>query len=170
MITITTNTDTLFNYVIQRTVYYSRRLNESTQEADIIPMTEDEKDFFSTYAKEAALYLWEKMATFAAADETEPFTISINGYFHKITWKLDEPTGYIAGVQDPLIEGWIDKCIISYIVSEWLRIKGFDTYSTGGRGGVSAWQMEWGKFTETLEKIKSALMYKNTATTTYRTF
>ena len=167
MITISFEIESLFNHVIQRTVYYSKRLNQSPQEADIIPMTEDERDFFYTWLRQGANLAWEKIATFASEDVDAPFILDIDGddastssQYNSLVYRLDEPTGYVGGVQNPMITNAIHDTIVSYVVSEWLRMKGYD----------QNWQIEWAKHLEGLARIKSALMYKNTAKLTYKTF
>ena len=167
MITLAFDNQRLFNLVMQRTVYYSAQLDRSVDKADLIPMTEDDKSLFRTMLREAANAVWEKIATWAAADEDNVFMLDYDGdeastssYLDNLVYKLDEPTGYSGKVQNAMLTNSIEQAIVYHITGEWLRMKGFD----------ASWQIEWAKSEKALDKVKSAMMYTSTATLKYRTF
>lgn len=170
MITITFDIEKLFNLVIQRTVYFSTQLDQATVKADLIPMTEDDREWFYTCLREACTKVWEKLGTFAAASEDFPYILDIEGdesstssAENKIIFKLDEPASYRPGVQNALVTNAIQNAIVFFIVCEWLRLKGFTERDNN-------WQIEYTKHTLALPEIRRHMEYYEKPKLKYRTY
>lgn len=191
MITIIFDIEKLFNLVIQRTVYFSDQVLEDKtgNKADVIPMTEDDREWFYSTLQEASGYAWEVLGAWAADSADNPYIFdldgsesSTSGNINNIQYKLDEPghqyiqydedTGlevpqdhhlnpkYKGGVQNSLVVNAIQKTLMSFVVSEWLRLKGFD----------ENWKIELARFNAGLSDIRRAMEYRRRLKTRYRTF
>jgi len=188
MITIIFDIEKLFNLVIQRTVYFSDQLDQNIVKADLIPMTEDDRELFYTLLQEASGTTWEVLATWAADSEADPYLFNLDDggeststYINKVVFKLDESGhNYIVrdedgvevvqdhhinpqfkgGVSNPLLINAIQKAMVSFVVSDWLRLKGFD----------QNWQIEFARHQQGLTDIRRAMEYRRRAKTKYRTF
>lgn len=160
----------LFNLVIQRTVYLSSQVDQSDVKADLIPMTEDDREWFYTALQEASTLVWERMGTWAAADPDKPYIFDLDGAeastsntFNHIVYKVDPPPAYVPKLQDQLVLQAIQNALVFRVTCDWLMIKGFDQAD-------KQWQIDFTKHSNALLEIRRYMEYKERPKTIYRTF
>lgn len=171
-VTIAFTKEEIFRLVNEETIYLSDPIgtkdnNAASRIADVIPLTQDDKSFVDVKLYEVGARILSKTGfnvtdiqyPYAVTDDTYPpgeFPDCIVFRFNLYTNVAVEANKYVVL---PMVQQHIMEAIVAYIVTEWLKIKGYE-------GQVPIYQE---KFIEALREIKSALMYKQRASKTYRT-
>ena len=166
MTTIVITKQELFDLVNQETVYLSDPVgaeqdNAIKRLADVLPMTEDDRDFFNVKLYEAGVRILNQLAfnvegvdfPYSVTDDTDPF------HPNSIVYKFNLYNGANELVVLPLVQQYVAESLIKYIVLEWLKVKGYTNY-------IPQKTLE---FENSLSEIKSSLMYGQRAKKKYVT-
>ena len=164
MTTLIITKQELFNLVNQETVYLSDPVgsvkeNSINRLADVLPMTEDDRDYFNIKLFEIGVRIFQKITPYTK-NITQPYTITDPTDLtnpNSIIYKFELPLGAVTDVATPLIQQYIVESIVKYIVKEWLKIKGYST------------ELKDLEFNYSIDNIKSAFMHGRKATLKYRT-
>jgi len=164
MTTVTISKQALFDLVNQETVYMSDPVGSAQDNtvkrlADVLPMTENERDYFNTKLFEVGVRILEKIAPYTKDIDT-PYVITDETdttHPDSIIYTFTLPDGANSAVITPLIQQYIVESLVRYIVMEWLKIK-----------GVSPGLKET-EFNRSLDNIKTAFMYGRKTVKTFRT-
>lgn len=164
MITFVISKQELFDLVNQETVYMSDPIGSAQDNtvkrlADVLPMTENERDYFNTKLFEVGVRILEKIAPYTKDIDT-PYAITDETdatYPDSVVYKFTLPDGANGTVIIPLIQQYIVEALVRYIVTEWLKIKGVNT------------EHKETEFNRSLSNIKTAFTYGRKAVKTFRT-
>jgi len=164
MTTIAITKQELFDLVNQETVYLSDPVgaeqdNAIKRLAEVLPMTENEKDYFNIKLFEVGAKILEKIAPYTK-EVDYPYTITDSSdpnFPDSIVYKFSLPDGSRVGVAIPLIQQYIVESLIKYIVKEWLKTKGINS------------ELKELEFNLSLNNLKSAFIFGRKSKTTYKT-
>lgn len=164
MTTLIITKQELFNLVNQETIYLSDPVgaehdNAIKRLADVLPMTENDRDYFDIKLFEVGTKVLQKIAPYAKTIDY-PYTVTDSTdptYPDSVVYKFTLPTGSRVGVAVPLIQQYIVESLVKYIVKEWLKTKGLSP------------ELKEMEFNYSLDSIKTAFMYGRQAKTKYRT-
>ena len=167
-VTVAFTKDEIFRLVSQDTIYLSNPIGDkptlSAQRiAEVLPMLEDDKDFFSIKLYEAGTRIF-RMVGYNVTDIDYPYVVTDSTYAEdefpsSIVFRFNLYTGANEYVVMPMVQQHMVEALIRYVVAEWLTLKGY--------GDMAALKMK--QFEYSLSEIKSSLMYGQRATKTYRT-
>ncbi len=129
----------------------SKEQNSLARIADVIPLTNDDKDKLYTLMYEAGIRILEYIGAYTTGidypyqvtDDTDP------EFPDSIVFEMEFYTGAKEGIVIPIVQQSIAESLILYIVKEWLKRKNF----------LQAAVIVEDQYQESLPKIKSGLMY-----------
>ena len=154
MITVSINTEHLFSLVNQRSLYIANQLDPQLNELmiDVIPITEDERDFFKIALRDAAVRLASVISPISK-DASTPFILDEeNGLLH---YTVDETRHSQPQLLESIMPALIMRGCVVWILSDWLRIKGLhrDFYQTE----LAEWEEVKGELKKKKKKKTSRL-------------
>lgn len=167
IITLTYTKEELHHLVNQQTIYISdpvgtKEANTINRIADIIPLTNDDKDFFNTSLYQVGNKVLTKLA-YDVEDIEVPFIISGNNDPEYpdplVMYKFNLYSGANELVVVPQVQQAVSMALINGIIEDWLTVKGFFQQALVYKE----------KYENALFDIKSAMMYGQKTTKTYRT-
>lgn len=165
--------DELFAMVNLETIAISDRIGSDSvatlnRLADVIPLTNDDIIYFNIFLNRGGARVFEAMAAYAETvdsdgNEIYPYYITDETdttYPKSIVYKISLHTDVKPAIAIPLITSTICKALVTFIIKEWLKLKGFNDM-------VTIKEIE---FENSLSDIKRGLTFGIRATKTYRTF
>lgn len=168
IITLTYTKDEIFKLISDTSIYLSDPLGEKdtnrlNRVGDVIPVTEDDRSFFDVVLFDIGNKILKKLA-YDVADIDVPFVISGNDDEEYpdplIIYRFNLFTGANDLIIVPQVQQAVSMALVNGILAEWLTVKNYFQQAA----------IVQAKFEQALLDIKSALMYGQTATKTYRTF
>jgi len=167
IITLTFTKKELLDLITNRTIYLANPVGEKEKQGanrigELIPLMEDDYSFFNSALFSASKKVYSKLA-YNVTDIDIPYVISGDDdtdYPDPIViYRFNLYTGANEKVIIPMVQQAVVESLIYFIISEWLTTKNyFDQAAIFNK-----------KFEESLPDIKSALMYGQRASKTYRT-
>lgn len=165
--------DELFDMVNLETVAISDRIGSDSMAtlnrlSDVIPLTNDDIVYFNIFLNRGGARVFEALAAYAElvdvdGEDVYPYYITDSTdtvYPSRVVYKITLHDQIKPAIAIPLLTSTICKALVTFIVKEWLKLKGFNEM-------VTIKEIE---FEKTLSDIKRGLTFGIRATKTYRTF
>lgn len=125
MIVATLYIDHLFSRVNQKSLYIADQIDPVINEAmiDKIPITEDEYDFFKIALRDACAKLLIYISPLVKGVQNP---LQVNEEDNEVTFTIDDSRHYNPDMLGVILPDLLMKGIVSYIIKEWLRLKGIN--------------------------------------------
>jgi hypothetical protein len=159
MLSITINTEHIFNQVNMRSLYISDQVDPALGELmiDKIPLTEDERDFFKIALRDASARI-ASMLSYMYTGIANPFVLDEeNGL---LIYNINEEAHSHPQIIESILPALIMRACVVWIIKEWLRTKGIAN---------SYYLTELAEYDEVISEIKK-LTKQKTSRLQYRTY
>jgi len=160
--------ENLFNLANAETVAMSDQVGDSGSNtmnrlADVIPITRDDIELFNVFLQRGGSRVFEVVAKYADPDSDYPYYISDgldSVYPSSVIYKLILPDDVKPGIAIPLLTSTICKALVTYVVKEWLILKGMMSYVA----------LKEAEFETSLSDIQRGMTFGHKATKKYNAF
>lgn len=127
--------DDLFRMTNSETVLLSDQVGETqgnvlNRLADVIPITRDDVEQFNVFLNRGGSRVFEVLASYSE-DTDFPYYITDETdteYPSSVVFKISLYDDVKPGIAIPLLTSTICKALVTYIVKEWLKLKGLMSY------------------------------------------